>query len=74
MTPLSGRGAVAGSTGTVLLSTATLPRPFMVSLPLSPVLRSGRVAVVRRRTEWPVPTVAHLHGGKTSPRDDGYPR
>jgi hypothetical protein len=33
MTPLSGRGAAAGSTGTVLLSTATLPRPFRSRCP-----------------------------------------
>ena len=40
MTPLSGTGAVAGSTGTVLLSTATRPRPFTVPSPVPPVLRS----------------------------------
>ena len=40
MTPLSSTGAMAGSTGTVLLSTATLPRPFTVPSPEPPVLRS----------------------------------
>ena len=40
MTPLSGTGAVARSTGTVLLSTATRPRPFTVPSPVPPVLRS----------------------------------
>jgi len=44
MTPLSSTGAMAGSTGTVLLSTATLPRPLTVPLPVPPVLRSGRKA------------------------------
>jgi len=40
MTPLSGTGAVAGSTSTMLLSTATRPRPFTVPSPVPPVLRS----------------------------------
>ena len=35
--------------------------------------RSGRRVVVRHRNELPVPTVVHLHGGKTPPADDGYP-
>ena len=34
--------AVPGSTGTVLRSTAALPRPFMVPLPVPPVLRPAR--------------------------------
>lgn len=51
MTPLSGGSAVPGTSGTVLLSTATLPRPFTVPLPVPPVLRSGRMAVVRHRNE-----------------------
>ena len=35
--------------------------------------RSGRRVVVHHRNELPVPTVVHLHGGKTPPADDGYP-
>jgi spore coat protein A, manganese oxidase len=35
--------------------------------------RSGRRTVVRHRNELPVPTVVHLHGGKTPPESDGYP-
>jgi spore coat protein A, manganese oxidase len=35
--------------------------------------RSGRRTVVRHRNELPVPTVVHLHGGKTPPEHDGYP-
>jgi spore coat protein A, manganese oxidase len=35
--------------------------------------RRGRKAVVRHRNELPVPTVVHLHGGKTPPESDGYP-
>ena len=35
--------------------------------------RSGRRVVVRHRNELPVPTVVHLHGGKTPPEHDGYP-
>src|SRR5690606_1450020 len=29
--------------------------------------------VVRHRNELPVPTVVHLHGGRTPPEHDGYP-
>jgi spore coat protein A len=35
--------------------------------------RSGRRTVVTHRNELPVPTVVHLHGGKTPPEHDGYP-
>jgi spore coat protein A len=35
--------------------------------------RSGRRAVVRHRNELPVPTVVHLHGGRTPSEHDGYP-
>jgi spore coat protein A len=35
--------------------------------------RRGRRTVVRHRNELPVPTVVHLHGGKTPPEHDGYP-
>lgn len=35
--------------------------------------RRGRRAIVRHRNELPVPTVVHLHGGKTPPEHDGYP-
>ena len=40
-----------------------------------PTIRSrrGRRTVVRHRNELPVPTVVHLHGGKTPPEHDGYP-
>ena len=102
----------------VLASTAPLPRPFAVPLPVPAVLRpirtdattdyydlplrvarkeilpglrtpiwgydgqfpgptfvarSGRRVVVRQRNELPVPTVTHLHGGRTPAADDGYP-
>ncbi|OZM70379.1 copper oxidase [Amycolatopsis antarctica] len=33
---------------------------------------SGRTAIVRHRNELPVPTVVHLHGGRTPPDSDGY--
>lgn len=35
--------------------------------------RSGRRLVLRLRNELPVPTVMHLHGGKTPAASDGYP-
>lgn len=35
--------------------------------------RSGRQVVVRHRNNLPVPTVVHLHGGRTPPESDGYP-
>lgn len=35
--------------------------------------RAGRETVVRQRNELPVPTVVHLHGGRTPSRYDGYP-
>ena len=35
--------------------------------------RRGRQTVIRHRNELPVPTVVHLHGGKTPPEHDGYP-
>ncbi|MER5391972.1 multicopper oxidase domain-containing protein [Saccharopolyspora sp. NPDC002686] len=35
--------------------------------------RRGRTAIIRHRNELPVPTVAHLHGGRTPPESDGYP-
>ncbi|PSK85049.1 spore coat protein A [Murinocardiopsis flavida] len=43
----------------------TFPGPTIES-------RSGRTAVVRHRNELPVPTVVHLHGGRTPPDSDGY--
>jgi spore coat protein A len=33
----------------------------------------GRTAVVSHRNLLPVPTVVHLHGGRTPPESDGYP-
>ncbi len=44
----------------------TFPGPTLES-------RSGRRTVVRHRNELPVPTVVHLHGGRTRPASDGYP-
>jgi spore coat protein A len=35
--------------------------------------RSGRQTIVRHRNELAVPTVVHLHGGRTPPEHDGYP-
>jgi spore coat protein A len=35
--------------------------------------RRGRPLVLRLRNELPVPTVMHLHGGKTPAASDGYP-
>ena len=35
--------------------------------------RRGRRTVVWHRNELPVPTVVHLHGGRTPPEHDGYP-
>ncbi|HVK20745.1 MAG TPA: multicopper oxidase domain-containing protein [Actinokineospora sp.] len=36
-------------------------------------VKAGRKIVVKTRNELPVPTVTHLHGGKTPPEHDGYP-
>ncbi|WP_228265998.1 multicopper oxidase family protein [Microlunatus elymi] len=101
----------------MLKSTAKLPAPFSVLLPIPPVLkpirhgntdhyqitqqvakaeilpdlkteiwgyngifpgstivsRRGRRTVVEHRNELPVPSVVHLHGGRTPHQDDGYP-
>ncbi len=107
-----------GSAGRVLPSEIDLPAPFMVPLPIPPVLepvrsddeadhyeitqreadvailpgrttriwgyegispgptviaRRGRRTVVTHRNELPVPTVVHLHGGRTAPEHDGFP-
>ncbi|MFF0521374.1 multicopper oxidase family protein [Actinomadura nitritigenes] len=35
--------------------------------------RRGRPVTVRHRNELPVPTVVHLHGGRTPAASDGYP-
>ena len=35
--------------------------------------RSGRPISVTHTNELPVPTVVHLHGGRTPPEHDGYP-
>jgi spore coat protein A len=43
----------------------TFPGPTIES-------RSGRTAIIRHRNELPVPTVVHLHGGRTPPESDGY--
>ncbi|TLW91252.1 multicopper oxidase family protein [Saccharomonospora piscinae] len=42
------------------------PGPTLVS-------RRGRQTVVRHHNALPVPTVVHLHGGKTPAEHDGYP-
>ncbi|TDD14259.1 multicopper oxidase family protein [Nonomuraea diastatica] len=43
----------------------TFPGPTVES-------RSGRTTSVHHRNELPVPTVVHLHGGRTPPDADGY--
>jgi spore coat protein A, manganese oxidase len=43
----------------------TFPGPTIVST-------SGRKTVVTHHNQLPVPTVTHLHGGKTPPDQDGY--
>ena len=35
--------------------------------------RRGRRTIVQHRNELDVPTVVHLHGGRTPPEHDGYP-
>ena len=35
--------------------------------------RSGRPVLIRQHNRLPVPTVVHLHGGRTPPEYDGYP-
>ncbi|MFI6518088.1 multicopper oxidase family protein [Spirillospora sp. NPDC050679] len=44
----------------------TFPGPTIES-------RRGRPATVTHRNELPVPTVVHLHGGRTPAASDGYP-
>ncbi|MDL4813362.1 multicopper oxidase family protein [Actinomadura opuntiae] len=44
----------------------TFPGPTIES-------RRGRPVTVRHRNELPVPTVVHLHGGRTPAASDGYP-
>ncbi|MEV8553800.1 multicopper oxidase family protein [Streptomyces glaucescens] len=44
----------------------TFPGPIIES-------RRGRPATVVHRNELPVPTVVHLHGGRTPAASDGYP-
>jgi FtsP/CotA-like multicopper oxidase with cupredoxin domain len=44
----------------------TFPGPTIES-------RRGRAITVAHRNELPVPTVVHLHGGRTPPNSDGYP-
>ncbi|WP_207400508.1 multicopper oxidase family protein [Actinomadura roseirufa] len=44
----------------------TFPGPTIES-------RRGRPITVRHRNELPVPTVVHLHGGRSTPDSDGYP-
>ncbi|MFJ6381104.1 multicopper oxidase family protein [Kitasatospora sp. NPDC092039] len=106
------------TTGAQLRSTAALPPPYLVALPLPAVARPvstdggadryeivqresaaeilpglttrlwtydgtfpgptvearrGRPVTVTHRNELPVPTVVHLHGGRTPAHHDGYP-
>jgi spore coat protein A len=44
----------------------TFPGPTIES-------RRGRPITVTHRNELPVPTVVHLHGGRSTPEADGYP-
>jgi spore coat protein A len=44
----------------------TFPGPTIVS-------RRGRTTAVTHTNRLPVPTVTHLHGGRTPPDSDGYP-
>ncbi|HZX06213.1 MAG TPA: multicopper oxidase family protein [Kribbella sp.] len=44
----------------------TFPGPTIES-------RCGRTVEVAHRNELPVPSVVHLHGGRTPPSSDGYP-
>ncbi|MFD8377799.1 multicopper oxidase family protein [Streptomyces sp. NPDC059679] len=44
----------------------TFPGPTIES-------RRGRRVTITHRNELPVPTVVHLHGGRTRPESDGYP-
>ncbi|MFC9688256.1 multicopper oxidase family protein [Kribbella sp. NPDC056951] len=44
----------------------TFPGPTIES-------RRGRPITVTHRNELPVPTVVHLHGGRSTPESDGYP-
>ncbi|GIJ57059.1 multicopper oxidase family protein [Virgisporangium aurantiacum] len=44
----------------------TFPGPTIES-------RRGRPVIVTHHNELPVPTVVHLHGGRTPPAHDGYP-
>ncbi|GAA5039371.1 multicopper oxidase family protein [Actinopolymorpha pittospori] len=44
----------------------TFPGPTIES-------RRGRPITVTHRNELPVPTVVHLHGGRSTPASDGYP-
>ncbi|KAB2379458.1 multicopper oxidase family protein [Actinomadura montaniterrae] len=44
----------------------TFPGPTIES-------RRGRPVTIRHRNELPVPTVVHLHGGRTPASSDGYP-
>ncbi len=55
-----------GTSTTVWGYNGTFPGPTIVS-------RRGRTTVVRHRNELPVPTVVHLHGGRTPAESDGYP-
>jgi spore coat protein A len=57
---------VPGTSTTVWGYNGTFPGPTIVS-------RRGRTTVVRHRNELPVPTVVHLHGGRTPAESDGYP-
>ncbi|MFI2425644.1 multicopper oxidase family protein [Streptomyces sp. NPDC018955] len=53
-------------TTTLWTYNGTYPGPTIES-------RRGRPVIMRHRNELPVPTVVHLHGGRTPAGSDGYP-
>ncbi|MER7487583.1 multicopper oxidase family protein [Streptomyces sp. NPDC126497] len=55
-----------GVTTTLWTYNGTYPGPTIES-------RRGRPVTVLHRNELPVPTVVHLHGGRTPAESDGYP-
>jgi spore coat protein A, manganese oxidase len=64
--PSEARLLPGGLTTTIWGYEGVFPGPTIES-------RRGRPTVVRHRNELPVPTVVHLHGGRTPPDSDGYP-
>ena len=59
---------------TILPSATTLIWGYNGMFPGPTIMsRRGRPAVVTHTNELPVPTVVHLHGGRTPQESDGYP-